>query len=133
MVSDYFCSVNSLFECLTIPFRMVIILLCLLSLFFVSYLFMFVGRKYKAENFLCKLCFTATSLFKMLLKYRPEDKAAKKERLLKRAQAENEGKTVEAKKPIVVKYGLNHVTYLIEQVGIYHFILSCNYLLRNKH
>jgi hypothetical protein len=51
----------------------------------------------------------------MLLKYRPEDKAAKKERLLKRAQAENEGKTVEAKKPIVVKYGLNHVTYLIEQ------------------
>ena len=53
----------------------------------------------------------------MLLKYRPEDKAAKKERLLKRAQAEAEGKTVEAKKPIVVKYGLNHVTYLIEQVS----------------
>ncbi|KAJ9683215.1 hypothetical protein PVL29_018984 [Vitis rotundifolia] len=57
----------------------------------------------------------ATSLFKMLLKYRPEDKAAKKERLLKRAQAEAEGKTAETKKPIVVKYGLNHVTYLIEQ------------------
>ncbi|XLU99402.1 hypothetical protein S245_013742 [Arachis hypogaea] len=57
----------------------------------------------------------ATSLFKILLKYRPEDKAEKKERLLKRAQAETEGKTVEAKKPIVVKYGLNHVTYLIEQ------------------
>ena len=54
----------------------------------------------------------------MLLKYRPEDKVAKKERLLKRAQAEAEGKTVEAKKPIVVKYGLNHVTYLIEQVLI---------------
>ncbi|KAJ8478010.1 hypothetical protein OPV22_021737 [Ensete ventricosum] len=57
----------------------------------------------------------ATYLFKMLLKYRPEDRAAKKERLLKRAQAEAEGKTVEVKKPIVVKYGLNHVTYLIEQ------------------
>ncbi|CAN6987323.1 unnamed protein product [Brassica rapa subsp. trilocularis] len=57
----------------------------------------------------------ATSLFKMMLKYRPEDKAAKKERLLKKAQAEAEGKTVESKKPIVVKYGLNHVTYLIEQ------------------
>ncbi|KAL0873363.1 hypothetical protein Bca101_023068 [Brassica carinata] len=57
----------------------------------------------------------ATSLFKILLKYRPEDKAAKKERLLKKAQAEAEGKTVESKKPIVVKYGLNHVTYLIEQ------------------
>lgn len=52
----------------------------------------------------------------MLLKYRPEDKAQKKERLLKRAQAEAEGKTLETKKPIVVKYGLNHVTYLIEQV-----------------
>ncbi|KAK1359359.1 hypothetical protein POM88_043833 [Heracleum sosnowskyi] len=57
----------------------------------------------------------ATNLFKMLLKYRPEDKAAKKERLLKKAQAETEGKTIESKKPIVVKYGLNHVTYLIEQ------------------
>ncbi|KAJ6967433.1 hypothetical protein NC652_004859 [Populus alba x Populus x berolinensis] len=42
-------------------------------------------------------------------------KAAKKERLLRKAQAETEGKSVEAKKPIVVKYGLNHVTYLIEQ------------------
>jgi hypothetical protein len=62
------------------------------------------------------LTFSATNLFKMLLKYRPEDRAAKKERLLKRAQAEAEGKTVEIKKPIVVKYGLNHVTYLIEQV-----------------
>ncbi|KAI5388107.1 60S ribosomal protein L7a-2 [Lathyrus oleraceus] len=57
----------------------------------------------------------ATSLFKILLKYRPEDKAEKRERLLKRAQAESEGKTVETKKPINVKYGLNHVTYLIEQ------------------
>ncbi|KAJ6424136.1 hypothetical protein OIU84_025003 [Salix udensis] len=51
----------------------------------------------------------------MLLKYRPEDEAAKKEHLLRKAQAETEGKTVEAKKPIAVKYGLNHVTYLIEQ------------------
>jgi len=57
----------------------------------------------------------AANLFKMLLKYRPEDKAAKKERLMKKAQAEAEGKTVEVKKPIVVKYGINHVTYLIEQ------------------
>ena len=62
----------------------------------------------------------------MLLKYRPEDRAAKKERLLKRAQAESEGKTVEVKKPIVVKYGLNHVTYLIEQVYCYsEFTLLC--------
>jgi hypothetical protein len=71
----------------------------------------------------------ATNLFKMLLKYRPEDKAAKKERLLKRAQAEAEGKTVEAKKPIVVKYGLNHVTYLIEQVLTGLLFLSLNQYL----
>ncbi|GAB2221382.1 hypothetical protein Droror1_Dr00012558 [Drosera rotundifolia] len=58
----------------------------------------------------------ATSLFKMLLKYRPEDRAAKKERLLVKATAEAEGKDPGvSKKPIVVKYGLNHVTYLIEQ------------------
>ncbi|CAN0920911.1 Receptor-like protein kinase 7 [Linum grandiflorum] len=57
----------------------------------------------------------ATQMFKLLLKYRPEDKAAKKERLVVKAKAEAEGKTVESKKPIVVKYGLNHVTYLIEQ------------------
>ena len=47
----------------------------------------------------------------------PEDKSAKKECLLKRAQAEAEGKTVEVKKSIFVKYGLNHVTYLIERVA----------------
>ncbi|KAJ4822165.1 hypothetical protein Tsubulata_020771 [Turnera subulata] len=62
----------------------------------------------------CKLA-TASNLFKILLKYRPEDRAAKKERLLNKAQAEAEGKSTEAKKPIIVKYGLNHITYLIEQ------------------
>ncbi|KAE8725076.1 60S ribosomal protein L7a [Hibiscus syriacus] len=59
--------------------------------------------------------FIPTNLFKLLLKYKPEDKLAKKERLLKKAQAEAEGKAPESKKPIVVKYDLNHVTYLIEQ------------------
>lgn len=58
----------------------------------------------------------ATSLSKMLCKYRPEDRAQKVDRLCQRAQAEAEGKSPETKKPIVVKYGLNHVTYLIEQV-----------------
>ncbi|KAK9943896.1 hypothetical protein M0R45_009486 [Rubus argutus] len=53
-------------------------------------------------------------LFENCLKQFGIDKA-EKEHHLKRAQAENEGKTVKAKKPIVVKYGLNHVTYLIEQ------------------
>jgi large subunit ribosomal protein L7Ae len=57
----------------------------------------------------------ASNLLKLLLKYRPEDKAAKRERLLNKAKAEADGKTVESKKPIVVKYGINHITYLVEQ------------------
>eukprot|EP00242_Pyramimonas_sp_CCMP2087_P001133 CAMPEP_0198228988 /NCGR_PEP_ID=MMETSP1445-20131203/113877_1 /TAXON_ID=36898 /ORGANISM="Pyramimonas sp., Strain CCMP2087" /LENGTH=263 /DNA_ID=CAMNT_0043909425 /DNA_START=1937 /DNA_END=2728 /DNA_ORIENTATION=- len=58
---------------------------------------------------------TAGNLFKLMMKYRPEDKAEKKERLLAQAAAEKDGKTFESKKPICVKFGLNHVTYLIEQ------------------
>ena len=56
----------------------------------------------------------AENLFKLLGKYRPEDKAAKKERLLAEATAQEKGQTVDKKKPVVVKYGLNHVTQLIE-------------------
>jgi large subunit ribosomal protein L7Ae len=57
----------------------------------------------------------ATNLFKLLLKYRPEDKKEKKERLLAKAEAEKDGKAVESKKPVCVKFGLDHVTYLVEQ------------------
>ncbi|KAL9992634.1 putative 50S ribosomal protein L30e [Helianthus debilis subsp. tardiflorus] len=64
---------------------------------------------------MCQLDSMFNKAFLISSTMRPEDKAAKKERLLKRAQAESDGKTVEAKKPIVVKYGLNHITYLIEQ------------------
>eukprot|EP00192_Tetraselmis_astigmatica_P019117 CAMPEP_0117662296 /NCGR_PEP_ID=MMETSP0804-20121206/7980_1 /TAXON_ID=1074897 /ORGANISM="Tetraselmis astigmatica, Strain CCMP880" /LENGTH=259 /DNA_ID=CAMNT_0005469191 /DNA_START=172 /DNA_END=951 /DNA_ORIENTATION=+ len=56
----------------------------------------------------------AENIFKLLLKYRPEDKAAKKERLLSEAEARAAGKDVEKKKPIVVKYGINHITQLVE-------------------
>jgi hypothetical protein len=57
-------------------------------------------------------------LFKLLNKYRPETKAAKRQRLLKIAEAKKEGKDKEAtaaKKPNVVKYGINHITALVEQ------------------
>jgi len=58
----------------------------------------------------------ATALFKLLDKYKPEDKAAKKQRLLKAAEAKTKGEQVEApKKPFSVKFGINHVTSLIEQ------------------
>lgn len=57
---------------------------------------------------------TASTLFKLLLKYRPEDRAAKKQRLLSEAQARESGVEVEKKRPLVVKYGINHVTQLVE-------------------
>jgi len=60
---------------------------------------------------------TATQLFKLLHKYRPETKQAKTQRLLKIAKAASEKKETSKeapKKPTVVKYGLNHITGLVE-------------------
>merc|ERR1712157_453705 len=45
----------------------------------------------------------AESVLKLALKYRPEAKAAKS------------GGSVDKKKPVVVKYGINHITSLVEQ------------------
>ena len=58
----------------------------------------------------------ATELFKLLVKYQPETKAAKESRLEAKAAAEKDGKPA-AKSPAVnvLKYGLKHVTTLIEQ------------------
>jgi large subunit ribosomal protein L7Ae len=78
---------------------------------------------------------TAGVLFKLLSKYRPEDKAAKKARLLEAAKQRVEKaaaakeaskkdpkkaksaapKAEPTKKPNYVKYGINHVTALVEQ------------------
>jgi len=59
---------------------------------------------------------TAAQLFKLLHKYRPETKAGKVQRLLKLAADAKEKKEVKEapKKPVVIKYGLNHITGLIE-------------------
>ncbi|CAN3363633.1 large ribosomal subunit protein eL8B [Diutina catenulata] len=59
---------------------------------------------------------TATQAIKLFNKYQPETAAAKKERLTKEAAAVAEGKSAKdvSEKPIVVKYGLNHVVGLIE-------------------
>jgi len=56
----------------------------------------------------------ATQLLRLLKKYSPETKDAKKQRLLSMAKAQEKGQTAETKKPLVLKYGLNHVTSLIE-------------------
>ncbi|CAL1710525.1 unnamed protein product [Somion occarium] len=57
---------------------------------------------------------TATQLFKLLNKYRPETKQEKKARLEATAKATAEEKEAQAKKPLFVKYGLNHCVALIE-------------------
>ncbi|KAF8959836.1 50S ribosomal protein L30e-like protein [Flammula alnicola] len=57
---------------------------------------------------------TATQLFKLLNKYRPESKQEKKARLLAAAAATAEDKEKDAKKPLFAKYGLNHIVALIE-------------------
>merc|ERR1712050_366107 len=56
----------------------------------------------------------AASLLKLLKKYEPETAEAKKARLLEMAQQKKDGQEVKTKKPQVIKYGLNHVTTLIE-------------------
>jgi large subunit ribosomal protein L7Ae len=58
---------------------------------------------------------TATQLFKLLNKYRPETKAQKKERLKQEAKKRMDGEESTSKKPLFVKCGINHVTNLVEQ------------------
>jgi large subunit ribosomal protein L7Ae len=56
----------------------------------------------------------AQTLFTLLDKYRPETKQAKKARLLAKAAA-GAAAPADTKKPLTIKYGLNHVTGLVEQ------------------
>merc|ERR1712165_633304 len=59
---------------------------------------------------------TATQLFKLLDKYRPETKQAKKERLRERAEARADGKgDAPTKRAPVVRHGVNTVTTLVEK------------------
>lgn len=61
---------------------------------------------------------TATQLFQLLNKYKPESKQEKKARLLKEAEAKAADKsadpTKDGKKPLFAKYGLNHCVALVE-------------------
>merc|ERR1711964_76357 len=56
----------------------------------------------------------ASQLLRLLKKYTPETQEQKKQRLMAAAKAQKDGKEVQSKKPIVLKYGLNHVTSLVE-------------------
>lgn len=54
----------------------------------------------------------ATQLFRLLNKLKPESKSQKQERIAAAAQAGGSG---DAKKPICLKMGINHVTKLVEE------------------
>jgi large subunit ribosomal protein L7Ae len=59
---------------------------------------------------------SAVQLFKLLNKYKPEDKTAKKQRLQAlAADKAASGKQDASKKPHFVKFGINHITHLVEQ------------------
>merc|ERR1719469_1254391 len=57
----------------------------------------------------------AAALLRLMKKYQPETWEAKKARLMEMAQQKKDGQEVKTKKPVVIKYGLNHVTTLVEQ------------------
>merc|ERR1740129_2208530 len=56
----------------------------------------------------------ASTLLRLLQKYVPETREEKKNRLMEMAQQKKAGQEVKTKKPQVLKYGLNHVTTLVE-------------------
>merc|ERR1712110_695051 len=56
----------------------------------------------------------AAHVLKLAKKYSPETAEAKKNRLMEMAQQKKAGEEVKTKKPMVLKYGLNHVTTLVE-------------------
>ena len=59
---------------------------------------------------------TFRKIFRILQKYSPETRKEKKERLKEEAKEKmKDKKKKEGKKPIYLKSGFNHVTYLIEQ------------------
>merc|ERR1719203_2018165 len=56
----------------------------------------------------------AAHVLKLCKKYMPETREAKKNRLMEMAQQKKAGQEAKTKKPQVLKYGLNHVTTLVE-------------------
>ncbi|PVV04008.1 hypothetical protein BB560_001495 [Smittium megazygosporum] len=57
---------------------------------------------------------TAAQLFRLASKYRPESKAEKKARLVKVAEIVAAGGKDTSSKPFAIKYGINHITTLVE-------------------
>jgi len=56
----------------------------------------------------------ASQLLRLMSKYKPETRPEKKQRLIEEANKQASGSAPISKKPVMLKYGLNHVTDLIE-------------------
>jgi large subunit ribosomal protein L7Ae len=59
--------------------------------------------------------YSANTLFKILRKYVPETRKQKKDRLKNLAKKQIKAQKTKTDKPVTLKFGLNHITYLIEQ------------------
>lgn len=69
----------------------------------------------------------AMTVFSLFNKYRPETPAAKKQRLKEAAAAKASGKADSGSKaPNVVKYGLKHVTTLVEEKKASLVLIACD-------
>eukprot|EP00569_Conticribra_weissflogii_P002742 CAMPEP_0171338392 /NCGR_PEP_ID=MMETSP0878-20121228/7299_1 /TAXON_ID=67004 /ORGANISM="Thalassiosira weissflogii, Strain CCMP1336" /LENGTH=263 /DNA_ID=CAMNT_0011840169 /DNA_START=50 /DNA_END=841 /DNA_ORIENTATION=- len=68
----------------------------------------------------------AASVFNLLNKYRPETAAAKKQRIKETAAAVAAGKEAPAKVPHQIKFGLKHVTTLIEEKKAQLVLIACD-------
>lgn len=55
-----------------------------------------------------------SQLMRLLAKYKPETRVEKKARLVAEGEKQSAGEQATSKKPVMLKYGLNHVTDLIE-------------------
>lgn len=58
---------------------------------------------------------STNNLFKVLRKYIPETRKQKKDRLKNLAKKQIKQQKTKSDKPTTIKFGLNHVTYLIEK------------------
>ncbi|KAJ1608640.1 60S ribosomal protein L7A [Cryptosporidium canis] len=67
------------------------------------------------NQFTCTLDKNQSSqLLRLMGKYKPETRSEKKARLQEEAKKAAAGETIENKKPMFIKYGVNHVTDLVE-------------------
>lgn len=73
------------------------------------------SAKLSTEIKVITLSHLGTTLFKLLKKYTPEDDKQKAERLKQAAENKQQGTAQDSKKPTVLKFGLQHVTKLVEE------------------